>query len=264
MLLATSRIVKKSAKREKSMRAIIIYMVLLVLSSCTLVSGGNFSGEPEPVSMEMIKPARWRLPNGLEVVFSPDPEVPTVRGVMLFRGGSLWEPEDRVGSTVAMGSQMRRGGAGRHSADQLDTKLEKLAASVSSSFGSEVGEVSFNCLRSDLDQVFGIFSEVILKPRFEQKQLTVYKDRLIEKIRRRVDSPDSIASTSYWQILFGGTRYGRPLLTSDVNKFDRVTLLRAHREFVRPELATLVVTGDLSRKTIEKYASKYFKNWKGE
>ena len=153
-------------------------------------SAGNaiLDSIPDPVSFEPLAPETWQLHNGLKVLFIEDREVPLVRGTLYLRGGSLWEKQPGV--VDAMGAQLRQGGAGDLSADQIDRELEKSAAGIGSDFSAENGTISFSCLSADLERIFKIFSDVVLKPRFEESRLLLWKGQTIEAIKRRRDDPE--------------------------------------------------------------------------
>lgn len=248
----------------RKFRSIVVSSVLL-LSGCSwerqAVEPPLPSFEHEVDSFRPVEPVRWQLSNGLTVFYLEDNELPLVKGKLFMRGGSLWVPADRSAAIGAMGDQLRQGGAGKLDADQLDLELEKLAASVSSSFGAEFGSISFSCLSDDLDRVFGIFADVLLKPRFNRERLVLWKGQALEGIRRRVEDPGTVATLSYQQLLYRGTPYGRVVTEQEVSRVDQTVLQSLHKEFVRPNGAILVITGRVPREKVAQLVTESLGGW---
>ena len=244
----------------------IALLFLTLLAGCSAerfsFSPSSRNGDNEVAQFKPIQPEEWRLANGLRVVYLQDDELPLVRGRLFIRGGSLWGPQFPVGGVGAMGDQMRQGGAGALSADALDQQLEELAASISSSFSSEFGGVSFSCLTSDLDDVFPIFADVVLRPRFEGERLALWKGQSLEAIRRRKEDPQTVASIAFTQLLYGESPYGRVSGERDIGAVSRDLLNALHSQFVKPDGGLLVVTGRVDRATVEKMVDQYFGSWK--
>lgn len=206
-------------------------------------------------------PEVWTMPNGLTVMYLHDDELPLVQGTLFIHGGAIWETTEPVGTSAVMGDQMRQGGAGNRSADALDRELERLAAGVGSSFGAEYGKISFYSLHSDLEPVFSIFSDVILRPRFERERLELWRGQALEGIRRRTDDPGTIAGIAFNQLLYGNTVYGRVSADKDVRSLSRDHLLKAYRKLVVPQRAILTMSGKVeqgvARALIEKHLGKW-------
>lgn len=216
----------------------------------------------EVADFKPVQPDRWTLPNGLQVIFLKDSELPVVKGRLFLRAGALWANGYPVGTTSAMGDGMRMGGAGELSADALDKELDKLAAGISSSFSAEFGGVTFSCLSGDVDRVFELFSDVALRPRFDSERLALWKGQSLEGIRRRVEDPSTVASIAFTQLAYGETPYGRVSTSKDISSIKRSDMIELHQRFVRPDGAMLVVTGDIDRAKVEALATKYFGSWK--
>lgn len=207
------------------------------------------------------EPTRWKLPNGLEVIFLRDDELPLVKGRLMLRGGSLWAEKYPLGTTSAMGEGMRSGGAGSLSADALDKELEKLAAGISSSFSTEFGGVSFSCLANDTERVFELFADVVMRPRFEGDRLSLWKGQALEGIRRRVEDPSTVASIAFTQLVYGNSPYGNVSRSRDISAIQRAHLVELHRYLVRPDGALLVITGKIDRSRVTELAERYFGGW---
>jgi len=238
---------------------------LLMVVGCSAAGvgpgGSSVTRSDEVAQFKPIQPEEWRLANGLTVIYLKDDELPLVKGRLFIRGGSLWGPASPAGSVGAMGDQMRQGGAGPLSADMLDQQLEELAASVSSSFSSEFGGVSFSCLSSDVEKILKIFADVALRPRFEGDRLALWKGQSLEAIRRRKEDPSTVASIAFTQLMYGDTPYGRVSVERDITAINRELLVSLHRQFVRPDGAILVMTGRVDRLEVERLVSEYFGGW---
>lgn len=208
------------------------------------------------------KPEEWVMGNGLRVMFIRDGELPLVRVNLLMRGGTLWEPRERWGAVSAVGAQLRLGGAGERSADELDRLLEELSAGISTSAGGESINASLRCLSSDLDVVLGLFADVIQRPRFEEGRLNLWKGQNLEAIRRRVDDPSTVAGLALGELLYGWSPYGRFPLEEDISALSRADLTAVHGQFVVPSGAILTITGDVSRAEVERLLEKHLGGWR--
>ncbi|MCB0309799.1 MAG: insulinase family protein, partial [Bdellovibrionales bacterium] len=225
----------------------ILFLLCLFITGCT---AQNFK-EPASIGQEHKyappQPESWKLDNGLTVMFLPDHELPLVSGFLFIKGGSLWESHHEKGVVSALGAQLRSGGAGNLDPLELDEKLSGLAAQVSSGFGAEFGNITFSSMASDLDQVFSIFSDVVLRPRFDNGRLDLWRKQVIDSIERRRDDPGTVARIAFDRITYGNTPYGWSLESRDVKKIDRASLKRMYEKLIYPDQAILGITGDLSK-----------------
>jgi zinc protease len=258
-------------------KAVLLLAAGIVLAQCSstttsLDSSSSLRGAPVSALSELDgregaaelhvqAPERWILPNGLTVFFAKDDELPVVSGALFTRGGALLEPLEEFGTVAAMADQMRQGGAGELSPEALDERLERLSAGINSGVGQEFGRFQFSSLDRDFEEVFNLFGDVVLRPRFEPARIELWKGQARASIKRRVDDPNTVASLSVNQLLFGGTPYGAVLTTSDLERFDRVALLRSHRRFIRPNGAILTVSGRTTRSEVEQLVEKVFGKW---
>ena len=90
---------------------------------------------PPPVA----KDYRVVLKNGMVVYIAEDRALPLVNIPLTVRAGSWLEPAGKEGLAGFTGSQMRRGGTKSLTAEQLDEKLDFLAAQVSSRHRRHLG-----------------------------------------------------------------------------------------------------------------------------
>jgi zinc protease len=234
----------------------------LCLAGCATFSTAPQDLPIKAVQYESVKPTEWSLENGLSVLFYRDAEIPTVSSTLYLKGGSLHAPEFSPSTVLAMGGQMREGGAGDYSDEGMDKELERYAASVTSSYGAEFGSVGMHCLTSDVDKVFDIFASVVLKPKFSERRLSLWKSQSAEGIRRRADDPTTIASIAFNTLLYGkNSPYSFYPEVADIQKVSREQLEKAHHQLVRPNGAILVITGDIEEAAARKLVQEKFSNW---
>ena len=107
-----------------------------------------------PIAFQPPRAQDYRvvLKNGMVVFIAEDKALPLVNVAITVRAGSWLEPEGKEGLAAFTGSQMRRGGTESLSADELDEKLDFLAAQVGTGIGATAGSASLNCLADNLDE----------------------------------------------------------------------------------------------------------------
>ncbi|MCB0317253.1 MAG: insulinase family protein [Bdellovibrionales bacterium] len=240
-----------------------LLFIVFICLSCGLNKNKLLTSLPEPVQFDPPKPQTWSLSNGLKVFYLQDSEFPLVSGTLYIRGGSLWVSPEESSQVSAMGDLLRGGGAGEYSADALDRKLEELSASVTSSFADEQGAISFFSLESDFEKVFEIFSDVLLRPRFEESRLKLLKGQTLEGLRRRKDDGSTIAGLSMKELLYGrNSPYGYTFVEKDIINISRNDLVKHQKFFVKPDEAILAITGSVSRDKVQQMLDKYLASWK--
>lgn len=224
---------------------ILLFVLSLSLASCTK----SFKPQ-EPIEVS----------NGhLTLLFLPDPELPVVNGAVYIPGGSLWE---RVpGSTEMMGSLLAAGGTRDLSPQEFERKLKSLAGQISSKFGEEYGTVAFSSLSAEFDEVFGLFVSVLTEPAFDRGRFELLKRQSLDDIRRRKDSPDTVARIILKSALFGDSPFGRSLTSAQVKAISHESIIERYNDLVTPNKAYLVITGDITLEKAKDATSKLESRW---
>lgn len=204
----------------------------------------------------------FALPNGMKVYLLENHELPLIGGFALVRTGNLFEPADKVGLAQITGSVMRTGGTRARTGDQLDEQLENIAASVESSIGETSGTVSFNALKENVDEVLGVFRDVLTEPEFRQDKIDLAKTQLRGGISRRNDNAGGIAAREFSALIYGrNTPYGRRVEYEHVDRIERADLVAFHRRYYFPANILLAVQGDFSAAEMKQKLEKLFAGW---
>lgn len=205
---------------------------------------------------------RYQLANGLTVYLLPDQTWPIVRGTLLIRVGSRWEPQSLAGLADLTGDLLRNGGTLSHPIDQLDTLLADRAATIESGIGLTAGQVSFTALTEHLSEVFTWFSEVVQEPAFAPERIAVAKQRRRGQIARRNDNPESIASREFYRLIYGSeSPYSSRPEYATLDRIDRDAIVNFAATYLQPNQMILGIVGDFEPQAMKDLIQARFGQW---
>jgi predicted Zn-dependent peptidase len=212
--------------------------------------------------VELPKIEEFTLPNGLKVKLLENRELPLVGGSMIFRTGNLLEPKDKVGLAGLTGQVMRSGGTKSLKPDDLNARLENMAASVESSIGEERGTVGFRCLKENTAEVLALFKQVITEPAFAPDRVELALTQSRSSISRRNDNAGAIASREFRDMIYGkDTPYGASMEYETLNNIKREDMVAWHDRYFFPANAMLAVQGDFNAAEMRALLEKTFADW---
>ena len=233
-----------------------IWITALCLSLCCLgTSWGAERANPRtmnfpPLSFSIPTAERVLLKNGTPVYLLQDRELPIITVSALIRTGSVYDPPSKSGLAALTGAQLRGGGTSTLTPGQLDAELEYMASAVESSFGSDSGTVSMTSLTKNLPRTLQLFSDVLLRPRFDAQRLEVARRQALEGIRRQNDDPKEVGDRELQKAIYAGHPLGQLPTTDTVQAISRNDLISFHQRFVRPDNLILTVAGDFDRQQL--------------
>ncbi|MEO1094234.1 MAG: pitrilysin family protein [Cyanobacteria bacterium J06638_28] len=205
---------------------------------------------------------RYELSNGMVVYLVEDHELPLVSGSATFRTGERLVPDAQVGLGNLTGEVMRVGGTATYEADALNLALEQRAAVVETSIDTASGSASFNTLTEDLEDVFGLFTDVVRRPVFAQDKVDLLKNRYRGGIDRRNDDPDDIASREFRKLVYGaGSPYARTVEYDTLDAISREDMVDFYQSSVRPDRTILAIAGDFERESMKQLIQEAFGDW---
>ncbi|MBS0015413.1 MAG: insulinase family protein [Arthrospira sp. SH-MAG29] len=265
MQLTTSMKVKKS--RLLLMAIACLTLVMTVVWHSPAVAGvpkhyRELEFPPLP-TLELPEYSRYELDNGIVIYLMEDRELPLVRGSAIFKTGSRFEPNNKVGLASLTGSLMRAGGTKKHPPQVLNEMLEHKAASVETGVSDTMGNAGFSALSEDLDAVFSLFAEVIREPAFDPQQLELAKNQMRGAIARRNDDPQRIASREFQKLIYGSkSPYARSVEYDHLSQISRSDLVKFHQQYFHPQNMILGIVGDFDSAEMRSLIAEKFGDWK--
>lgn len=202
------------------------------------------------------------LKNGMVVFIAEDKALPLVNVSITVRAGSWLDPEGKQGLAAFTGSQMRRGGTESLTAEQLDERLDFLAAQVGTGIGGTTGSASLNCLADNLDEALRLFVDVLRRPRFQADRLALAKEQALQEMQKRNDDPEDIEGREWGVLLYGPTHFTNRFTTeASVRSITREDMVAFHRRQFYPANMIAAVSGSFDRATMLRKLEGAFAGW---
>lgn len=247
----------------------IILGIFLILFTLILFSQEKRPFEnfvyPKLESIKIPQVTKITLPNGLKVMLVEDHKLPLVKGNMIFKAGSVFDPSEKVGLSSIFFEVWRLGGTKTRTGDEIDEFLESRSAFIEAYGGEESGYLTFNCLTENFQEIFPIFMEILTSPAFREDKLELSKSQAKSLISRRNDDPQEIVFREFSRIFYGKDHpYARIQEYDTVDTISQKDLFDFHQRYIFPENAILAIWGDIKVKEIEGLLKKYFKDWKSK
>lgn len=241
-----------------------------------LVAGGSVRAQeipdrPEKLAFKPIvyappsaKDYRVVLKNGMVVFIAEDRALPLVNVAISVRTGSWLDPAGKQGLASFTGSQMRQGGTKTLTAEELDEKLDFLAARVSSGIGPSSGGAGLNCLADNLDESLRLFVEMLHEPRFQEDRLALAKEQALQEMKKRNDDSADIEGREWGVLVYGAGHFTNRFTTeASITSITRDDMLAFHRRYFHPANMIAAVSGAFERADMLRRLEQAFAGWGG-
>jgi predicted Zn-dependent peptidase len=253
-------------------------LALLLLAGLPLIAAAQPAGEwqrpahPDRLVFDELvyqvpDPADYRadLSNGIPVFLAEDRSLPLISLSILIRTGDYLVPAEKAGLAGMVGYLMRQGGTRSMTPEEVNEKLEFLAAGVSTSVGETQAGASLNCLTKDFPEVLAVLVEILKEPRFDEAKLEERRGQILQNLERRNDRTASIEGREWTWLMRGREHFsGRYSTKASIEGLTREDLVAFHQAWIHPGNFILSVSGDFDRKEMLARLEAAFTGWPGE
>ncbi len=213
---------------------------------------------PDKITPEF---SRHLLPNGLKILVVPNHEVPFVTMQLGLTAGA-WT-EDKPG-TASMTMQMLTKGTRDYTEGELAEELETYAISLAGNGEMDNSTISVACLSDQVERAMTLLDQVVQYPTFPEKEFIKLRKQVLTSLAVASAEPDYIADKEYRRHLFGKHPYARTA-TGEVADVEALTIgdmKNWWQRYARPDMAVLIIAGDIKNRDAVALAEKAFGNWK--
>ena len=219
-----------------------------------------------PKSSKFPTLEREVLPNGLNIVLAKRKGVSTVVMRMIVDAGYKTDKLASPG-TASLAMNLLDEGTKDLSSLEINEQLQLLGASISTFSNQDNSTVYMNTLKPSLDASIDLFAEVILNPAFPQKEFDRLQTEQINRIKNEKSQPFSMALRVMNKLMYGeGHPYSNPYTgtgyETTVGNLTRDDVIKFYDSWMKPNNATLVVTGDVEMDELKSKLGKVLGKWK--
>ncbi|MBP6457130.1 MAG: insulinase family protein [Pseudoxanthomonas sp.] len=211
---------------------------------------------------------RATLKNGSTLILAERHDIPVVQVSYEFDGGYSADHGHKPGTANFAMGMLDEGAAGIGSLAFAD-KVEALGASLGAGASHDGGNAYLSALKENLDPSLALFADMLRRPDFKQSEIDRIKATWIAGIQQEKAQPQALIARIAPALLYGADHpYGTPGTGSgdeaSIASLTRDDLLAFHRQWVRPEQATVIVVGDTTLAEIVPLLDKHLGDWAGE
>lgn len=201
---------------------------------------------------DLTKAKVIKLSNGIKVLMLTDKELPIARIEIIFKGGTIYDPVQKVGLAELTGKMLRFGGTKSYRPSELDKRLENIGATISTSINKEYGVLIGNSLSKDLDQLIDYSKEVLFQPRFDKKRFKIAKSNIIESIKDQQDDSQFLAIQQLKKELYNNSPYSYYPSEDSIGHIKINDLKAIWHEFIQPSNLLIGVSGNFDIGKLQK------------
>ncbi|MEE8108915.1 MAG: pitrilysin family protein [Gammaproteobacteria bacterium] len=234
----------------------------------TVATDADRSKIPYPSAMPALKfpqIERSRLKNGVEVVLAERHAVPIVNIAIQFDAGYAADAGRKLGAAGFTLAMLREGTTSRD-ALEISEESELLGARIRTGSTLDTSQARLNALKENLDESMELFADIVRNPAFKIEEIERLRPRSLAAIQQEKVQPLGIALRELPPLLYGkGHAYGIPFTGSgteeSVKSITQDDLRTFHRDWLRPDNATIFVVGDTSMSEMLPLLNQYFGDW---
>jgi predicted Zn-dependent peptidase len=228
-----------------------------------LPQGDVRKSAPKPGAAPVIQIGKAQtvvLDNGLTLIVVENHKLPTLSVQLFVDYDPVLEKESK--GYVDMMADLLLKGTKTRTKNQIDEEIDFIGASLNANPNGFFGE----CLSKHGDKLLNVLSDATLNPSFPADELERSRKRQVSNLAQSKTDANFIVQQVSAAMRYGKSHpYGEIKTEASINKITLQQIQQHYNTYFKPNIAYLVLVGDITREKGEKYARQYFGKWqKGE
>ncbi|NGX84347.1 pitrilysin family protein [Aequorivita sp. KMM 9714] len=220
---------------------------------------------PYGESPDVKVPEVWKdeLSSGIKLFGIENNEVPLVQYRIQLDGGMLLENSEKIGVSNLLAGLMTQGTATK-TPEELENAIESLGASINTVATKEAIMIYGNTLAKNYDKTMSLIEEILLQPRWDEKEFELQKQSVLSQIERQKANPNSIAGIEFDKLIYGennilshdnfGTKESVEAITLD-------DLKTYYNTYFSPNITKFHVVGAVSQAEVSRSLTSLNDKW---
>lgn len=198
-------------------------------------------------------------PSGINAWLVEERSIPFVALEILFRGGSVVDPEDQLGVANLMSSLLDEG-AGELDARAFERESDMLAVSISSRLNRDALSISARFLTENRDESVALLRSVLTEPRFDEDAIERVRARTLSSLESDAKDPQALARAAFDDHVYAGHPYANPRrgTIETVSALTRDDLIAAHDRAITRDGIYVSAVGDIDAEELSNLLETLF------
>jgi zinc protease len=212
---------------------------------------------PIILSAQQAKPYDMNI-KGVKVIVQPSGnEIVVVQTVI--KGGVQNYPAGKEGIESLAVNALTECGTVKDDKNSFKDKLDMVSAQVGGYTDMDYASFSLNCIKSDFETVWPLYTDALLTPRFDAKEFDRIKQDAVNFIRANESSPDNAINKMAKKTAFQGKNYSKDPQGSveTVSKFTAAETKKYWQSILTRSRMVIVIVADLDKAMIEKIVTDF-------
>lgn len=216
---------------------------------------------PDP---EVTIPTHWSadLSNGMKLYGISQTEMPLIQYSIVIDGGHLLDNIEKAGVANLVATMLNEGTKNK-TPEELEDAIGLLGASIRVNAGTENIEISVSSMSKNFEETLALVEEMLLEPRWDEKQFELAKSRIINNIKRNAGSPTYLASRTLNKLIYGDNILA--IETVGTEKTVEAITMDDLKEFYSnnfsPSISRFIIVGDVDQARVEKALASLGEKW---
>lgn len=219
-------------------------------------------GAPKPFTPPA--PEVFQVASGSTVWLSERRSLPIVSVMIAIPKGSAADPPRKQGLAFITANMLDEG-AGSRGAVEVSSAINDLGASIHVDVTADGSYASLTVLKKNFDRAFAILGDIVARPRFDPKEWKRVSDLWRSGLAKRADDPEDVARVVWAAASYGpASPYGHPPegLIRSANAINLPDVKAFYSSIWRPDQATIVIAGDISKAEATQAITAALGGWK--
>lgn len=228
----------------------------------------NFDRSVEPAfgSAPLLNPPTiWtnELSNGMGVYGIETSELPLVNFSFRINGGHLLDDPAKAGVANLITDLMMEGTKNK-TPEELEDAIGQLGANIRMFTSNDAITISANCLERNYEATMSLVQEILLEPRWDEKEFDRLKTSALTGIQRSSVNPNAIANRVMNKYLYGDGNILSIPTSGTLETVESITVddLKAYYEkSFSPSVANFHIAGNVSKESAKKSLATLEAKW---
>ncbi|MCD6333061.1 MAG: insulinase family protein [Bacteroidales bacterium] len=238
-------------------RVIFIYILLCFAGLASAQPDRTHAPEPgKAKKLELGNYNTFKLDNGLTVILVQNHKLPTVS----FSLQLDYDPvlEGAKSGTASLAGSLLRSGTVNRTKQEIDEAVDFIGATLNTS-SSDIYAAG---LKKHTDELLDVMTDILYHPVFPVKEFEKQKKQTLSALKLNSTDAGTIAATVANVLRFGKDHpYGEPVTEETIGQVTLDGVKSFYHTYFRPNVAYLIMIGDLTAGESRKLAQTYFSSW---